>query len=32
KSSKEEPMVVRKNDDASIIEEWMSDNEEKDVS
>nr|GEU48235.1 hypothetical protein [Tanacetum cinerariifolium] len=32
KSSKKEPKVVRKNDDAPIIEEWMSDNEEADVS
>nr|GEY43682.1 hypothetical protein [Tanacetum cinerariifolium] len=32
KSSKEEPKVVRKNDDALIIEEWVSDNEEEDVS
>nr|GEZ77797.1 putative ribonuclease H-like domain-containing protein [Tanacetum cinerariifolium] len=32
KSSKEEPKVVRKNDDASIIKEWVSDNEEEDVS
>nr|GEW27220.1 hypothetical protein [Tanacetum cinerariifolium] len=32
KSSKEEPKVVRKNDDTLIIEEWVSDNEEKDVS
>nr|GEV22227.1 ribonuclease H-like domain-containing protein [Tanacetum cinerariifolium] len=32
KSSKEEPKVVRKNDDASIIEECVSDNEEEDVS
>ncbi|GJW85403.1 ribonuclease H-like domain-containing protein [Tanacetum coccineum] len=31
-SSEEEPKVVRKNDDASIIEEWMSDDEEEDVS
>ncbi|GJZ06993.1 putative ribonuclease H-like domain-containing protein [Tanacetum coccineum] len=31
-SSKEEPKVVRKNDDALIIEEWVSDNEEEDVS
>nr|GEW06516.1 hypothetical protein [Tanacetum cinerariifolium] len=31
-SSKEEPKVVRKNDDAIIIEEWVSDNEEEDVS
>nr|GEU48301.1 hypothetical protein [Tanacetum cinerariifolium] len=32
KSSKEETKVVRKNDDALIIEEYMSDNEEEDVS
>nr|GEZ25906.1 ribonuclease H-like domain-containing protein [Tanacetum cinerariifolium] len=32
KSSEEEPMVVRKNDDALIIEEWVLDNEEEDVS
>nr|GEX57841.1 hypothetical protein [Tanacetum cinerariifolium] len=32
KSSKEEPKVVRKNDDASIIKEWVSNNEEEDVS
>nr|GEV91700.1 hypothetical protein [Tanacetum cinerariifolium] len=32
KSSEEEPKVVRKNNDASIIEEWVSDNEEEDVS
>ncbi|GKC13231.1 putative ribonuclease H-like domain-containing protein [Tanacetum coccineum] len=32
KSSKEEPKVVRKNDGAPIIEEWVSDNEEDDVS
>ncbi|GJX68971.1 hypothetical protein Tco_0304698 [Tanacetum coccineum] len=31
-SSEEEPKVVRKNDDALIIEEWVSDDEEKDVS
>ncbi|GJX13406.1 ribonuclease H-like domain-containing protein [Tanacetum coccineum] len=31
-SSKEEPKVVRKNDDALIIKEWVSDNEEEDVS
>ncbi|GJZ10881.1 ribonuclease H-like domain-containing protein [Tanacetum coccineum] len=31
-SSKEEPKVVRKNDDALIIEEWVSDDEEEDVS
>ncbi|GJR51717.1 putative ribonuclease H-like domain-containing protein [Tanacetum coccineum] len=29
-SSKEEPKVVRKNDDAPIIEEWVSDDEEED--
>nr|GEV06264.1 hypothetical protein [Tanacetum cinerariifolium] len=32
KSSEEEPKVVRKNDDALIIEEWVSDDEEHDVS
>nr|GEU63249.1 hypothetical protein [Tanacetum cinerariifolium] len=32
KSSEEEPKVVRKNDDALIIEEKVSDNEEEDVS
>nr|GEV25742.1 hypothetical protein [Tanacetum cinerariifolium] len=32
KSSEEETKVVRKNDDALIIEEWVSDNEEKDLS
>ncbi|GJZ22962.1 hypothetical protein Tco_0560001 [Tanacetum coccineum] len=31
-SSKEEPKVVRKNIDAPIIEEWVSDDEEEDVS
>ncbi|GJX87288.1 hypothetical protein Tco_0339302 [Tanacetum coccineum] len=31
-SSKEEPKVVRKNNDAPIIEEWVSDDEEEDVS
>ncbi|GKA66078.1 putative ribonuclease H-like domain-containing protein [Tanacetum coccineum] len=31
-SSEEEPKVVRKNDDALIIEEWVSDDEEKEVS
>ncbi|GJX73515.1 putative ribonuclease H-like domain-containing protein [Tanacetum coccineum] len=31
-SSKEEPKVDRKNDDAPIIEEWVSDDEEEDVS
>nr|GEX53213.1 ribonuclease H-like domain-containing protein [Tanacetum cinerariifolium] len=32
KSGKEKPKVVRKNDDALIIEEWVSDNKEEDVS
>nr|GEW13137.1 hypothetical protein [Tanacetum cinerariifolium] len=32
KSSEEEPKVVRKNDDAPIIKEWVSDNEKEDVS
>nr|GEY27557.1 hypothetical protein [Tanacetum cinerariifolium] len=32
KSSEEEPMVVKKNDDALIIKEWVSDNKEDDVS
>nr|GEV93256.1 hypothetical protein [Tanacetum cinerariifolium] len=32
KSSEEEPKVVRNNDDAPIIKEWVSDNEEEDVS
>nr|GEV71867.1 hypothetical protein [Tanacetum cinerariifolium] len=32
KSSEEDPKVVRKNDDALIIKEWVSDNEEEDVS
>nr|GEV27945.1 hypothetical protein [Tanacetum cinerariifolium] len=32
KFSKEEPKVDRKNDDAPIIEEWVSDNEKEDVS
>nr|GEU91380.1 ribonuclease H-like domain-containing protein [Tanacetum cinerariifolium]GEV79312.1 ribonuclease H-like domain-containing protein [Tanacetum cinerariifolium] len=32
KSSKEEPNIVRKNDDALIIKEWVSDNKEEDVS
>nr|GEZ24618.1 hypothetical protein [Tanacetum cinerariifolium] len=32
KSSKDEPKLVRKNDDVLIIEEWVSDNEEMDVS
>nr|GEY62728.1 hypothetical protein [Tanacetum cinerariifolium] len=32
KSSKEESKIVRKNDDAPIIKEWVSDNEEEDVS
>ncbi|GKE09255.1 hypothetical protein Tco_1412806 [Tanacetum coccineum] len=31
-SSEEEPKIVRKNDDARIIEEWVSDDEEEDVS
>ncbi|GJU41391.1 hypothetical protein Tco_1194348 [Tanacetum coccineum] len=31
-SSKEEPKIVRKNDDAPIIEEWVSDDEEEDMS
>ncbi|GKA12095.1 hypothetical protein Tco_0691641 [Tanacetum coccineum] len=31
-SSEEEPKVVRKYDDALIIKEWVSDNEEEDVS
>ncbi|GKB98062.1 ribonuclease H-like domain-containing protein [Tanacetum coccineum] len=31
-SSKEKPKVVSKNDDALIIEEWVSDDEEEDVS
>ncbi|GJS03389.1 hypothetical protein Tco_0319897 [Tanacetum coccineum] len=31
-SSEEEPKVVRKNDDAPIIEEWVSDSEEENVS
>ncbi|GKD83317.1 putative ribonuclease H-like domain-containing protein [Tanacetum coccineum] len=31
-SSEEEPKVVRKNDDALIIEEWVSDSEEENVS
>ncbi|GJR65237.1 hypothetical protein Tco_0011302, partial [Tanacetum coccineum] len=31
-SSEEEPNVVRKNDDALIIKEWVSDDEEEDVS
>ncbi|GJV78619.1 hypothetical protein Tco_1514489 [Tanacetum coccineum] len=31
-SSEEEPKEVRKNDDASIIEEWVSNDEEEDVS
>ncbi|GJW76301.1 hypothetical protein Tco_0137983 [Tanacetum coccineum] len=31
-SSKEEPKVVRKCDDAPSIEEWVSDDEEEDVS
>ncbi|GJZ35869.1 ribonuclease H-like domain-containing protein [Tanacetum coccineum] len=32
KSSEEEPKKVRKNDDALIIEEWVSDSEEENVS
>nr|GEV11326.1 hypothetical protein [Tanacetum cinerariifolium] len=32
KSSEKEPKVVRKNNDASVIEEWVSDNEKEDVS
>nr|GEW60829.1 hypothetical protein [Tanacetum cinerariifolium] len=32
KSSEEETKVVRKNDDTPIIKEWVSDNEEEDVS
>nr|GEU72215.1 hypothetical protein [Tanacetum cinerariifolium] len=32
KSSEEKPKVVRKNDDAPVIEEWVSDNEKGDVS
>nr|GEY27974.1 hypothetical protein [Tanacetum cinerariifolium] len=32
KSSEEENKVVRKNDDSPIIEEWVSNNEEEDVS
>ncbi|GKB82712.1 hypothetical protein Tco_0949607, partial [Tanacetum coccineum] len=32
KSSEEEPKVVRKSDEAPIIEEWVSDDEEEDVS
>nr|GFB34351.1 hypothetical protein [Tanacetum cinerariifolium] len=32
KSSKEETNAVRKNDDAPIIKEWVSDNEEENVS
>ncbi|GKG18699.1 hypothetical protein Tco_0372997, partial [Tanacetum coccineum] len=31
-SSKEEPKVGRKNDDALIIKEWVSNDEEEDVS
>nr|GEV55667.1 putative ribonuclease H-like domain-containing protein [Tanacetum cinerariifolium] len=31
KSSKEDPKVVRKNDDSLIIEEWVSENEEENV-
>nr|GEV64185.1 putative ribonuclease H-like domain-containing protein [Tanacetum cinerariifolium] len=32
KPSKEEPKTVKKNDDGPIIEEWVSNNEEEDVS
>nr|GFC18088.1 hypothetical protein [Tanacetum cinerariifolium] len=32
KSSEEETKAVRKNDDALIIEEWVSDNEEENVT
>nr|GEV17214.1 Gag-Pol polyprotein [Tanacetum cinerariifolium] len=32
KSSEEEPKIVKKNDDAFIIEEWVSDNKEQDAS
>nr|GEU55352.1 putative ribonuclease H-like domain-containing protein [Tanacetum cinerariifolium] len=32
KSSEKEPKVVRKNNDALIIEQWVSDNEKEDVS
>nr|GFB86177.1 hypothetical protein [Tanacetum cinerariifolium] len=32
KSGKEEPKVIKKNDDALIIKEWVPDNEEEDVS
>nr|GFB70493.1 hypothetical protein [Tanacetum cinerariifolium] len=32
KSSEEEPKIVRKNDDALIIKEWMSDDEEENAS
>ncbi|GJW26195.1 hypothetical protein Tco_0040006 [Tanacetum coccineum] len=32
KSSKEKPKVVRKNDDAPIIEDWVSDSEEENMS
>nr|GEV41708.1 hypothetical protein [Tanacetum cinerariifolium] len=32
KSSEEKPKAVRKNDDAIIIEEWVSDNEEENVT
>ncbi|GJT01484.1 putative ribonuclease H-like domain-containing protein [Tanacetum coccineum] len=32
KSDEEEPKVVKKNDDAPIIEEWVSDSEEENVS
>ncbi|GJX81575.1 hypothetical protein Tco_0331056 [Tanacetum coccineum] len=31
-SSEKEPKIVKKNDDAPIIEEWVSDDEEEDVS
>ncbi|GJW11540.1 uncharacterized mitochondrial protein-like protein [Tanacetum coccineum] len=31
-SSEEEPKIIRKNDDAPIIEEWVSDDEEEDVN
>nr|GFD54705.1 hypothetical protein [Tanacetum cinerariifolium] len=31
-SSEEKPKIVRKNDDALIIKEWVSDNEKEDVS
>ncbi|GJS50564.1 retrovirus-related pol polyprotein from transposon TNT 1-94 [Tanacetum coccineum] len=32
KSSEEDPKVVRKNDDAPTVEDWVSDNKEKDVT